>query len=270
MNPDKYPFEVYNDHVPLSKPSSGVHKLIRTHHIGEMQFEFDSKETDKIFINESTKNDSHNNSYSKSIFNNTLQKNFKKLDEALNNFKTYHQEPQQDQSEIQIPDEFSDYEPNNTINENVVKYSGRVHLTEENTDSNAINICQESKRKNHKRIGRSRKKSKGSKHPKSFLSAKEKIMIKTIPLFFSSNNEDNEEDDINLGESVYTQISKEMLSKDKNIKASRIYEELTNESAIKTAVERRSGKKKNNKVLQRLYSPPSKDTLHESQIIQNM
>lgn len=56
------------------------------------------------------------------------------------------------------------------------------------------------------------KKRKQLKHPRSFIS-KDKMLIKTVPLFFTGNTEETET--INAGESVYTQLSREMLN-DKN------------------------------------------------------
>jgi hypothetical protein len=89
--------------------------------------------------------------------------------------------------------------------------------------------------------------------PKSFISNKDKVSIKTVPLFFSSAGDEN--DTINLGESVYTQISKEMLIQDKNFKVNYIYDRLTNDSVIKKATEKRSTSIKSKKVVERLYSP---------------
>ena len=88
------------------------------------------------------------------------------------------------------------------------KSSQYVHQTEENIDENSI-LRQKSHEKRHKR-GRNLKKKAGKGQPKSFVSSKETVMIKTVPLFFYSSKEEKE-DEINLGESVYTQISKKLL-----------------------------------------------------------
>jgi hypothetical protein len=73
----------------------------------------------------------------------------------------------------------------------------------------------------------------------------------------------DENDNVHFGESVYTQISKEMLVKDRNIKANKIYDRLTNESIFKAVVERRSASVKAKKVVQRLYSPVHKIGIDE-------
>lgn len=74
--------------------------------------------------------------------------------------------------------------------------------------------------------------------PKSFVSPKNTIMVKTIPLFFSTHTDEEEDNDndslVNTGESVYTQISKEIfLNQTKGDGPVRVYDQLTNDVKIK-------------------------------------
>lgn len=99
--------------------------------------------------------------------------------------------------------------------------------------------------------------------PKSFISSKKKILIKTVPLFFSTANNEKEESTINTGESVYTQISKELFLLQRNYSPKDVYDQFTNDAIYKKIAEKKSGRKQNPETTKRLYSPINKEVATE-------
>lgn len=138
---------------------------------------------------------------------------YKSYHEANEKVPTFRPKESGDFSELDIPDELffteETKEEPQKITENLP--------TQPNTN---ISI--------HKRTKRRAKNARNyqKSQPKSFVTQKDRLMIKTIPLFFENQGEN--EDEINLGESIYTQISKEMLTKE-NAKVNNIYEQLTSD-----------------------------------------
>ncbi|CAI2375618.1 unnamed protein product [Moneuplotes crassus] len=173
---------------------------------------------------------------------------YTKLSEGLFKRKPSGQKKIEDDRECEIPDEFYTDDTGDEATYLYTNNSTTREKSRERSQRRTKNVSNKNQKAN--------KKSRTRKPPKSFLSPKEAVMIKTIPLFFS----EEKEEEINLGESVYTQISKDILIKD-NLQVSKIYEEMTNRTNIKKAAERRSGRKKNPEVIKRLLSPPKKDII---------
>ena len=156
-----------------------------------------------------------------------------------------------DSSNNSVPDEFSDNNDEVDVKSTQRRSIAGSRYDRIHTEPNKP-IPQTTKNRNkNSKIVKQRSQIKGG--PKSFISPQSKIMVKTVPLFFSSATE--ADDSVNMGESVYTQISKEMFKKNIDNKSTEVYNSLTNDNVLKNAVEKRMPRKRSPNVVQRLYSP---------------